>query len=138
MKRTVRPNIDPPYSLHDMNIIAFEAEGDKLTLRTQSGMVKTTTPCSQLDGYIEFHSVQWDFCYIYLLGVTGNESVFSGEKMFLKNFLAKGAPFGFSVMDETFGFRQTKLSGYLLSQGRHNECVVEIYHEGDMVYVTEE
>jgi len=58
--------------------------------------------------------------------------------MFLKNFLAKNAPFGFSVMDETFGYNQTKLGGYLLSEGRHNECILEIYHQGDMVYFTEE
>ena len=138
MKPAVRPDINPPYSLHDMTIVALEANGDTLTLRTQSGMVKTTSPYVQTEGYIEFRGVQWDFCYIYLLGVTGNESVFTGEKMFLKNFLAKNAPFGFSVMDETFGYNQTKLGGYLLSERRHNECILEIYHQGDMVYFTEE
>ena len=137
MKQTLRPNINPPYSLHDRNIIALEPKGDTLILRTQSGLIKTEPPCSQVDGHIAFHGVQWDFSYVYLLGVTGNESTFTGEKMFLKHFLSKGAPFGFSVMDETFGYNQTKLWGYLLSQGRHHECILEIYHEGDMVYVTQ-
>ena len=55
MVRLHRENICVPYSLHDMNVIALEADGNKLTLRTQSGMVKTTPPYCQLDGYVEFY-----------------------------------------------------------------------------------
>ena len=101
-------------------------------------MVKTTPPYSQPDGYVEFHNVQWDFCHVYLLGVTGNESTFSGEKMFLKDFISKYKQFGFSIMDETFGYNMTKYNGYLLSNREHHECIIEIYHEGDMVYVADE
>lgn len=72
------------------------------------------------------------------MGVTGNKGTFAGKKMFLKDFLSKEVPFGFSVMDETFGFNQTKFSGYLLSQRCHNECMIEIYHQGDTIYVAEE
>ncbi len=138
MIRTVRPNIDPPYSLHDMTVIRFEVNGEDLVMFTQSGMVKTTPPYSQTDGYVEFHGVQWDFCHVYLLGVTGNEAVFTGEKMFLKDFIDRYKEFGFSVMDETFGYNMTKFNGYLLSNRQHCECIIEIYHEGDMVYVAEE
>lgn len=38
-------------------------------------------------------------------------------------------------MDETYGFNMTKYSGYLTAQGHHYECMVEIYHEGDMLFV---
>ena len=55
-----------------MNVISFEVTDNDIVMRTQSGMVETTTPYRQLDGYIEFHNVQWDFSYVYLLGVTGN------------------------------------------------------------------
>ena len=41
-------------------------------------------------------------------------------------------------MDETYGYNMTKYCGYLLSNRQHCECVIEIYHEGDMVFVTEE
>ncbi|MBQ9992638.1 MAG: hypothetical protein IJP33_04335 [Firmicutes bacterium] len=58
MKRTLRKNFETAYSLHDMNVIAIEAVGEDVILRTQSGMVKTTPPYSQPDGYIEFHNVQ--------------------------------------------------------------------------------
>ena len=109
-----------------------------VVMRTQSGMVETTTPYRQLDGYIEFHNVQWDFSYVYLLGVTGNVGTFTGEKLFLKDFIKRYKQFGFSVMDETYGYNQTKYNGYLMANRQHWECVVEIYHEGEMVFVSVE
>lgn len=138
MKKTIRENINAAYSLHDMTVISFEVMEDDIIMRTQSGMVKTTPPYPQPDGYVEFHNVRWDFSFVYLLGVTGNVGTFTGEKMFLKDFISKAAPFGFSIMDETYGYNQTKYSGYLLSNRNHHECIVEIYHEGDMVFVAEE
>lgn len=138
MKRTVRDNINAPYTLHDRTVTAFEVAGSDVVMKTQTGMVKTAGICRHLDGFVEFHDVQWDFCYVYLLGVTGNVGTFFGEKMFLKDFLARYPSFGFSVMDETYGYNMTKYSGYLLANRQHWECVIEIYHEGDMVFVTEE
>jgi len=34
MKRRIRDNVHEPYSLHDMNVIALEADGDTLIMRT--------------------------------------------------------------------------------------------------------
>ena len=138
MKRIIRDNIHSPYTLHDMNVCSFEVADNDIVMRTQSGIVETTSPYRQIDGYVEFHSVQWDFSYVYLFGVTGNVGTFAGEKMFLKDFLDRYKQFGFSVMDETYGYNMTKYGGYLLANHQHCECVVEIYHEGDMVFVTEE
>ena len=138
MKKTIRNNINSPYSLHDMNVFAFEVTDNNIVMKTQSGMVETFPPYGQPDGYVEFHNVQWDFSYVYLLGVTGNIGAFSGEKMFLKEFIEKYNQFGFSIMDETYGYNMTKYSGYLLSNRKHCECIIEIYHEGDMVFITEE
>lgn len=135
MRETIRHNIHAPYSLHDMNVFAFEVNGDDIIMRTQSGIVKTTKPYSQIDGYVEFHDVQWDFSYVYLLGVTGNAGIFSGEKMFFRDFLDRFPVFGFSVMDETYGFNMTKYTGYLTAKGIFCECSIEIYHAGDMVFV---
>ena len=41
-------------------------------------------------------------------------------------------------MDETYGYNMTKYNGYLTANRQFCECVIEIYHEGDMVFVTEE
>ena len=121
-----------------MNVISFEVTGDDIVIRTQSGMVETFPPYGQPDGFVEFHDVQWDFSYVYLLGVTGNVGTFTGEKMFLKDFIDRYKGFGFSIMDETYGYNMTKYCGYLLVNRQHCECVIEIYHEGDMIFVVEE
>ena len=138
MKKTIRNNINSPYTLHDMNACAFDVSDNDIIMKTQSGIVEVASPCRQLDGYVEFHNVQWDFSFVYLLGVTGNVGTFTGEKMFLKDFIEKSKQFGFSIMDETYGYNMTKYNGYLLSNRQHYECVIEIYHEGDMVFVAED
>lgn len=116
MRETIRHNIHATYSLHDMNVIAYEVNGDDIVMRTQSGMVKTGNPCRQVDGYVEFHDVRWDFSYVYLLGVTGNEGTFAGEKLSFRDFLDRFQVFGFSIMDETYGFNMTKYNGYLTAK----------------------
>ena len=138
MKRSIRNNINSPYTLHDMNVIEFEVTGNNIFMKTQSGLVETDGVCRQVDGYVEFYNVQWDFSFVYLLGVTGNTGTFTGEKMFLKDFISNIRTFGFSVMDETYGYNMTKYNGFLLYNKKHCECVIEIYHEGDMVFVTED
>ena len=136
-KQIVRANITPPYSLHDMNVIAFEVAGDSIIMRTQSGMIKTEGLSSQVDGHVIFENVQWDFSYVYLLDFTGNIGTFTGEKMFLKDFIAGFQNAGFSVMDETFGYNQSRFTGYLSMNRTVKECSIEIYHEGSMIYVEE-
>ena len=138
MKKTIRNNINSPYTLHDMNVYAFEVTDNNVVMKTQSCIVETTNHCRQLDGYVEFYNIQWDFSYVYLLGVTGNIGTFTGEKLFLKDFIERYKQFGFSIMDETYGYNMTKYSGYLLANRQHCECVFEIYHEGEMVFVSVE
>ena len=138
LKKTIRNNIDSAFTLHDMNVISFDIIDNDIVMKTQSGIVEICSPCRQIDGHIEFHNVQWDFSYVYLLGITGNVGTFTGEKMFLKDFIERYKQFGFSIMDETYGYNMTKYCGYLLANRQHCECVVEIYHEGDMVFVSED
>jgi len=138
LKRTIRHNINSTYSLHDMNVIAFQITENNIVMRTQSGIVETAAPYGQPNGYVEFHNVQWDLSYVYLLGFTGNVGTFTGEKMFLKDFIDRYKQFGFSIVDETYGYNMTKYCGYLLTNRQHCECIVEICHEGNMVFVAEE
>lgn len=138
MKHTVRENICVPYSLHDMSIPACTADGADLTLYTQSGLKQAAPPYGQPDGHVVFHRVQWDFSYVYLLEHTGNIGPFAGRKLFLRDFIRDHPTPYLTVMDETYGYNMTKYSGYLTINHRHWECILEICHEGDMVFVTEE
>lgn len=36
LKRTIRTNINPPYSLHDMNVVSFEVNDNDIVMRTVS------------------------------------------------------------------------------------------------------
>ncbi len=138
MKRTIRLNVHVPYSLHDMRVIQFEVSGDTLIMRTQSGMTETTEPYGQPDGYIEFHQVDWDFCFAYTMDILANEGEFHGRKMSLQDFIGEFENSGFEVIDESFGYNSSKFSGWLLQKRHLQECIIEICHLGDMVYVTEE
>lgn len=135
MKRIIHNNINLPYSLHDMRITAFDVSDNKITMRSDTGLVNTAPPYAQVDGYVEFYDVQWDFSYVYLLSRTGNMGKFEGEKWFLKDFIERFPQFGISIMDETFGYHVTKYSGFILGNGVHYECIVEIYHKGDRVFI---
>ncbi|MBE5766732.1 MAG: hypothetical protein E7335_06185 [Clostridiales bacterium] len=137
MKRTIRENIHAPYSLHDMNVSAFEISGDDIVMRMQSGMVRCTSPCEQVEGHVEFHKVGWDFSYAYLLSVNGNTGSFSGSKMELREFIRSNPKPNFTILDETYGYNRTNYSGYITVDDSFCECNIEIYHEGDMVFVEE-
>ena len=137
MKKTIRENTHAAYSLHDMNILSVDVVGNDIILRTQSGLVETEFPYGQPDGYVEFHNVRWNYSYAYILAFSGNSGTFSGEKLFLKDFLSANPTLGFTVMDETYGYNCTKYSGYITINGKFHECFLEIYHEGDMVFVAE-
>lgn len=121
-----------------MNVTVFEVDNNNIMMRTQSGMVKTTEPYNQLDGYVEFLDVDWDFSYIYMLDFTGNTGTFTGEKRCLKDFIGAYKNADFSIVDETYGYNQTKYSGILSMDDTVMECIIEIYHAGDMIFVTEE
>lgn len=137
MKEVIRENIHSPYGLHDMNVIAFDIRDNDLIMKMQSGMVKVSEPCVQVDGHVEFHDVDWDFCFVYIFDGVCNTGKFSGEKMMFKDFVRDFKIFGFSIIDEVYGYNQTKYWGYLSANGKMGECIIEIYHAGDMVFVDE-
>lgn len=137
MKRVVRGNVCAPYSLHDMSVISFEIKGDDMIMRTQSGIVSTVPPYGQSDGYVEWYKIDWDFSYVYLFNVTGNTGSFTGEKMYLKDFVNQFVNANFTIIDETYGYNQTKFEGILSMGATVKACFVEIYHLGDMVFVEE-
>ena len=137
MKRVCRDNIIAPYSLHDMNICAIEREGDKLIIKTQSGIIKTEGLSGQISGHVELNGVDFDFCHVWLMSTRLGYGEFSGRSMNLLDFLTEFPQIGFSVVDEVYGYNQTKYWGYLTVNRNTWECIVEFYHLGDMYFVEE-
>lgn len=137
MITTIRNNILPEYTLHDMNVISLETAGNDLIVRTQSGIVCCEGKGRQVDGYVVFQKVKLDFCNVYLMKSNGRYGKFEAEKITLQQFLARFDVFGFSIVDEVYGYNQTKYWGYLTSQRDFFECILEIYHTGDMLFIEE-
>jgi len=125
-------NPEIPYSLHDMNVIEFEVNGDNLIMRTQSGMVRTAPNWDQVDGYLEFFDVNWKYSYATICeGYYGNLGTYENKiftKMYLKDFIAEFQIAGFSITDEYYGQNRALYSGYFAKGDFTGECTIEIYH----------
>lgn len=136
---TARKNIDAlPYSLHDMSVTGFTAAGDTLSMSFEHGFVRIGAPCVQVEGNIEFTGVDWDFCCAYILDICANEGRFTGCKLSFADFMASFIDARFEIADETYGYNRSRFTGYLSAGGSLKECVLELYHSGDMVYITNE
>lgn len=134
MKKTIRESIHAAYSLHEMDIVSLELNGRELIIKTQPGTIRTASG-RQVEGHVEFNAVDWGYCYIYLFDSNGNVGPFGGEKKYLIHFLDERKSVSFTVASEVYGEKRTKYFGYLLTGGKRLECIIEIYHEGDMVFV---
>ncbi|NLJ90513.1 MAG: hypothetical protein GX323_06380 [Clostridiales bacterium] len=142
MKRHIRDNIvNLPYSIHDGVVTAFEITGDKLTMKFKEGFIKIN-PFMQVNGSIEIEEIDWDFTNVYLIeyegGICSNIGSFTGRKMDLREFANLYKNPEFTLIDETYGYNTSKFAGFIYDRDDFIECMIEIYHLGDMYYVMEE
>ena len=143
MKQTIRKNItDIPYSLHDAEVDHITVEGKILTLHFKNGYVQNEEPYDDVKGTVQFAGVDWDcsFACVYKCKefTLENTGAIEGEKQMLKDFAEGFGDSVFEIVDETFGYNETKLEGYLYRGDDTYECNIGIYHMGDMTYLTEE
>ena len=121
-----QPAPDLPYSLHDAYILEVRLEGDTLRLVTQYGYVETTEPFGH--AYVmEYRGV-----------LCGNRGPFTGRKMAVEDFLKTYPQGTLDIMDETYGYRQVKLDGFLNLTGRCLEFRLELYYSGEFRYLLKE
>ena len=140
MKTTIRNNItDLPYSLHDAVVTGIELAGDKVTFRFAEGFFEPSEgDCRRVIGSVEFENVDWDFCNAYVLNSAKNEGSFRGRKMSLKVFADKYKSLRFEIISETYGYNKSTFSGWLWLKNKPKECILELYHSGDMRYVVDQ
>lgn len=133
-----RPNPDPPYSLHDACIQKI----DVLRLVSQYGYVCTTEPGGQVDGDVEVTGVDVESSYVYVMEYTdvlcGNCGHFTGRKMTLEAFLQAYPGDTLEILDETYGYRQAKLSGFLNTSHNLLEFILDLYYTGEFRYLLKE
>ena len=143
MNIIVKPPIpDPPYSLHDTRISRLYAEGEVLRLVTEYGYVRTAEPFGQADGDVEITGADLESSYVYVMDYAhvpcGNCGEFSGRKMTLETFLAEYAGSTLEILDESYGYRSVKLTGFLDAGDRLLECTLDLYYTGEFRYLLKE
>ncbi len=140
MKTTIRNNVTAlPYSLHDAVVTGIEIAENKITFRFAEGFFEPCEgDCKRVGGSIEIEGADHDFCDAYVLSSAKNEGSFRGRKMPLKAFAKKYKELQFEIINETYGYNKSTFSGWLWAKNKPRECILELYHAGDMRYVVEE
>lgn len=140
MRETERKNIAGlPYSLHDAHIRKIKIKEKTVELFFDKGYyVPKNDDCILVDGYIEIQKADFSFCHVYILSTDGRRGKFSGRKYSLKRFVKKYPNVRMEIIDETYGYNQSKFAGYLYKGKKVKEFMLEIYHFGSMRYITKE
>ncbi len=142
MKETIRKNIvDLPYSLHDAKVNKMKIQEENIVLHFGRGFYKpANNDCLPVKGAaaISIQGLDLDFCHAYILDTAGGCGKITGEKISLEEFVNRFADIDFEILDETYGYNQSNFSGYLYNAGDIKECIIEMYHLGDMRYITED
>ena len=140
-KEIIRENItNLPFSLHDARVTKIYANDDKVILEFEEGYyyLKEGEIERTAKAYVELNDVDYDFSHVYILNFCGNEGSFTGEKLAVTSFPSILKGIEFEIIDEAYGYNQSKFSGWLFCDDGFKECNIEIYHLGDMTYVLEE
>ncbi len=119
-----------------MNKITLEAQ--KVQIHFGEGFYEPKDDdCLPVKGnrMVSIEGLDFDFCSVYLIDIKKNGKKITGEKISLKVFINKFPVIDFEIIDETYGYNQSRFSGYLYLGRKTKECIVEIYHFGDMKYL---
>ena len=142
MKKIIQPKFkDPLYSLHDAHVTKMECRENSLLMTFDYGYISTEAPYEQVQGQILLENPDWDFCHAYIMEypdtLCGNYGRFTGEKMPLKAFTERYPDVSFDIMDESFGYNQVTLKGFLSEGQKIMECGLEICYLGEFTYLIE-
>ncbi len=138
----VRKNIvNLPYSLHDARVNKIKIEAEKIVMSFGYGFFEPTEDdllSVKRNAAISITGFDLDFCAVYLMDSCKDFGKFTGEKLSLEEFIKRFPELNFEIIDETYGYNQSKFSGYLYTKKDMKECFIEIYHFGDMKYILED
>ena len=142
MKTMVKqPNPDPPYSLHDACSLKLLRGGYPAPYHPVRLCVHHTA-CNQVEETWRSPASTRDFSCVYVMeyqGVLcGNYGSFTGRKMTVADFLREYSEATLDIMDETYGYHQVKLDGFLNVGERCLEFQLDICYAGEFRYLLKE
>lgn len=144
MKRTIRENVVRlPYCLHDarvnkIKIKLLDEDCAHVKFCFNEGYDIKDEDNSWVQGNILFKQVDLLFSRIYIMKVKGRRHRrIKGREYSISQFCKKFKDVDMEIVDETYGFNKTRLTGYMYNKNHMKEFVIELSHEGDMIYITE-
>jgi hypothetical protein len=137
MKEYIKPNVLLPISLHDARVTKVIVENPIssfkdgiLILEFEDGFFKVDEKEVYHTGKssIEISGVDYDFSHVYYCEENNREEVeFVG-------FMKDVEESSFEIIDETYGYNQTKFRGSLFLAEKWVDVEVEIYHFNMTLY----
>ena len=122
-----------PFSLHDRRVVSILRDDNDIRLIMSNGLAARDE--ERVEGHVLIENVDFDNCGAYILSQYGREGVFRGYKHGLHEFIDNFKDAEFEIIDDTYGYNTTKLQGFLYSGKSCRECMLDIYHYGNMYYV---
>lgn len=139
MKEVIRKNIlDLPYGLHDARVSKITLEKGEIIIYFSEGFYEPRDNdflAVKGEGIIRIEGSDLDFSTVYLFDSVRNKGKFSGEKYRLDAFINKFPHMDFEIIDESYGYNQSKFSGVFYEGNELKECMIDIYHTGNMKYI---
>ncbi|MDF2656402.1 MAG: family acetyltransferase [Bacillota bacterium] len=132
-----KPNLILPISLHDGRLNLIKIEGDEIIFILEDGFrtIKNGNVSETGRAAISFPKVDFDFCEVSCIGKDGYR-----QKWDIQDFAVKleAHRYIIDIIDETYGYNQAKYSCNMTHQSQWFQCLIEIYHFGEMKYTWEE
>ena len=132
-----------PFGLHDVHIKKIKIQkidsfSANVTFMLLDGVYTCDEDIEPIPCNILFEGVDLDFSNVYVMQICGvNHGKIKGHKYSLKKFIRKYKKSDIEIVDETYGYNQSKFSGYLHTEEDDMEIMIDLYHVGGMYYLVD-
>ena len=138
---TVYRAVRAPYGLEDMIFDRMEIRESDLILHLPEGLIRNEEPYQTVSGTLTLRKIIPESCFVQLLSPFGMLGDFTGQKIELTDFLERFSWRDFEISRQCFGRNCMILRGTFARFNDSDlfvEAMIEISHQGDIIYDTEE
>ena len=141
MRRYEKKNLTLPVSLHDAVVTSVDpvtdpsdGSGGRLTLVFADGYFIVSENDVRRSGRatVMLSGIDYDFSHVYICGKTSRREISFG------NLVEDTAKYPLEIIDELYGYNQSRFSGTMYAKGRWYTVEIEVYHFRETIYEWEE
>ena len=130
-----------PYGLQDMIFDSLEVRDNSLIMHLPEGLIRNEEPYQVVSGTLTLTGVNFDNSFVHILSHYAMVGEFAGQKIELLRFLQDYRYRDFEINKEYHGRNSSIYKGYFSVFNGESlvvEAMIEISHDGGIVYETEE